>query len=87
LSHPVIPLSVGHLEQINLWNGTCNVEQGVDPAEAFEDFLHDDARRLRFAQVECENNCFGPNRPNLGCRAFQTFLISRCKHNDREVSR
>jgi len=34
--HPVIPLGVRHLEQINLWHRTRNVEQGVDPAKAFE---------------------------------------------------
>src|SRR6266478_4513371 len=34
--HPVIPLRVRHLEQINLWHCTRNVEQGVDPAKAFE---------------------------------------------------
>src|SRR5580692_7535240 len=83
--HPVIPLRVRHLEQINLWHCTCDVEQGIDSAEALENFIDEGFCRLRFAQVESEDNCFSSNRPHVGCSVFQALLIPRHQDNDGEI--
>jgi hypothetical protein len=37
----ILPLGVGHLEQVDLWHGSSYVKQGVDSAEAIERGLYD----------------------------------------------
>src|SRR4029077_20907656 len=46
---------IRHLEQINLWHGPRDIQQGVDPAEAIKRFVNECSGRFDFAQIEIAN--------------------------------
>ena len=82
----ILPLRIGHLEQINLWHCSGNVEQGVDSAKTIEGALDDDFRRLGLTQVERVDQWFGACGAYSGCDLLQLILISRGKYNSGEIA-
>jgi hypothetical protein len=85
-SHPVIPLLIGHLEQIDLRNCPGDVKQGVDPAETLQGAAHDSLRRRRFSQVKIEHESLGAGGFDLRCRVIQVLKIPRNKRDGGKVA-
>ena len=54
----IIPLRIGHLEQIDLWHRSGNVEQSIDSPKTAESSLDDDVGRLGLPEIDSTEQRF-----------------------------
>jgi hypothetical protein len=65
-----LPLRVGHVEQVNLWNRAGDVEKRVDATERGHSLIDHVLGSLRLREIARHHNRFCARGPDLFCRAL-----------------
>ena len=81
-----LPLSVGHLEQVDLRHRAGDVEQGIDPAESRERLIDDRLRRGGIRQVGIDDQRLCAGGLHGLRRLVQIGAIARDQHELREIT-
>jgi len=85
--HAGVPLLIGHLEEIDLWNGACDIQQRVDSSKTLKCGVDDSFRRLGPAQVEGNGKRLGSSSFDGGGDLFKFAGIARRQDDSREIAR
>jgi len=76
----------GHIEQINLWHRSGDVEQGIDSPKTIEGPLDEGFNRMGLPQVERVCLWVGARGFYFSRRRLQLILVSRGKNDSGEVT-
>ena len=81
-----IPLRVGHVEQVNLWNCARDVEQGVDATERGESLIDHILGSLRLREIAGDHERFRACGLDRFRGALELCPVSRDKNDRREIA-
>jgi len=79
-------LSSGHLEQIDLWHGSGNVNQSIDSTQAVDYGFEEDLRRPRLAQIERVSQGFCTRGFDCRRSLLQLILLPGSQGNGFEIA-
>ena len=72
-----LPLLVRHLEEIDLGDGTGDIQQRFDSAERLQRLIDHCPRSRRLGQIEIDDQGLGSGGPHRDSRLLQIIAIPR----------